>query len=325
MFDQSSMLVAALRCEVDAFRAGTRRRCSPTEAAAAFLFALHWSLQGPPINRAGSWLLFGARRGCRVFACLASTQKDARHQQRLPPPSSLLCTGAVSDLRPIQHACGCSSVRGGCKVFACRAGTRRGCSPTQATAAFRSLICSGAIRNLRSIEQACGCSSERGGCSRRDQTGPSERCLPKYVEQVFFSLFKKRRGRVWPEKQRSKEHPIPSSTAEYFNVQHKWSPLAAQLFVVSMMPVSYSSHRCKTSSLPTFPPSPSTQLRPMSSFTASTSSQHLHNQHGPIIISPDFNTFTRRISCFDFFEKNLMSLAAATINIIDGGPSPTHS
>ena len=55
----------------------------------------------------------------------------------LPPPSSLLCTGAVRDLRPIEQACGWSLVRGGCKLFACLVGTRStGCLLTEANTIF---------------------------------------------------------------------------------------------------------------------------------------------------------------------------------------------
>ena len=60
----------------------------------------------------------------------------AARSQRLPLPSSLLCTRAVRNLRPIEQAYGCSSVRDGCKLFAFRAGTHRGCSPIVAVATF---------------------------------------------------------------------------------------------------------------------------------------------------------------------------------------------
>ena len=66
------------------------------------------------------------------------------------------------DLRPIEQACGCSSVRGGCKLCACLVGTRTGCLPD---GGFHHLpLCFALQEHLQPIEQACGCSSVRGGC-----------------------------------------------------------------------------------------------------------------------------------------------------------------
>ena len=93
--DQSSKLVAALRC------APCRLFCGARWIHTVCLFGRH-----------SHELLAG---------------------QRLPP-SSLLCTGVVRDLRPIEQACGCFSVRGGCTICACLVATRTSCLPTEAAA-----------------------------------------------------------------------------------------------------------------------------------------------------------------------------------------------
>ena len=49
-------------CKLFAYLAGTRRSCLPTKAAAFFLFDLHLSRQGSPINRPSLWLRVGAWR-----------------------------------------------------------------------------------------------------------------------------------------------------------------------------------------------------------------------------------------------------------------------
>ena len=60
------------------------------------------------------------RGGCKLFVGLSGRHsQELPCRQRLVPPSSSLCfaKGAVRELRPVEQACGCSSVRGGCKLF----------------------------------------------------------------------------------------------------------------------------------------------------------------------------------------------------------------
>ena len=96
--NQSSKLVAALRCEADA-------NCSPvcpaleratlSSKAAAFLFALHCNHQGShqPVEQA---CCSAVRGGCKLCACLSGTRRSNLVKQRLPP-SSLLCTAFIME------------------------------------------------------------------------------------------------------------------------------------------------------------------------------------------------------------------------------------
>ena len=91
--DQSNKLAAALRCEEYAncipCLAGTRSRCCLPTKAAAFLFALHWSRQRSPANRASvAALWFEEDASCLpVWLALGGV---CRHERL--PPSFLLCT-----------------------------------------------------------------------------------------------------------------------------------------------------------------------------------------------------------------------------------------
>ena len=91
-------------CKLCACVANTRRSCLPTKAA-AFLFALHWSREGSPTNRARLWLPFHAS-GCKLCACLASTCRNG-----LPTKAGAIrfaLRRSRQGHRPIEQACGCS-------------------------------------------------------------------------------------------------------------------------------------------------------------------------------------------------------------------------
>ena len=75
--------------------------------------------------------------------------------------TSLLCTRAVRERRPVGRLDGCSLVRSGCKLCACLAGT-----PVEGLLRLQSspfsLLCTRAVRDRRPVEQACCCSSMQG-------------------------------------------------------------------------------------------------------------------------------------------------------------------
>ena len=105
-------------------------------------------------------LLFGARRMQTVCVIGRHSKEVLAITGCRLPCSSLLCTRAVTDLRPVEQACGCSSVPGGCKLFACLASTRRSCLPTNAAAFLFALHRS--RQGSPPYDQSssvCGCSS----------------------------------------------------------------------------------------------------------------------------------------------------------------------
>ena len=132
--NRAMLVLAALRCNADAkcvrvWPALAGAACVPTKAA-AFLFALHQSYQGSPINRA---MLVGCSSvRCRNGTCVRVWPALSLAGAAYVPTKAAAFLFALHESRrrsPTNRAMlvGCSSVRCGCKLCACLAGTRRSC------------------------------------------------------------------------------------------------------------------------------------------------------------------------------------------------------
>ena len=100
---------SSVRHECTLFALPGIRRCCLRTVVATFGFALHKSRPDTSTNRASLRLLISARWMQTV--CLFGRHSRGNHCRQRLAPSSLLCTGAVRGVRPIEQACGCSSVR----------------------------------------------------------------------------------------------------------------------------------------------------------------------------------------------------------------------
>ena len=171
------VLTATLRCVVDAnclpawlalARHACRQRLRPSSLlctrAVRGLRPLEQGCGCSSVRALAATLRYEGNANC-LAGWLAFARDACRQWLR---PSSLLCTGAVRALRPIEQGCGCSLVRVlaaalRCEVDAnclpaCPALARHACRQRLRPS---SLLCTGAARGLRPIEQGCGCSSGR--------------------------------------------------------------------------------------------------------------------------------------------------------------------
>ena len=125
-----------------------------------------------------------AESGESGYACSSLSLSLACSPPR-PAICSSVCNGAIIDLRLVEKACGCSTVRGvGSLQVRARLYHLPSCEECLPPwpAACR-LLCNEAAMKLRLVEQACGCSTVRDECRLQVRAPPCRRhscgeCLP---------------------------------------------------------------------------------------------------------------------------------------------------